>query len=187
VSNLEIWKDVVGYEGIYQVSNLGRIRSLDKIIKGRKFAGKIRRQKNCRKGYKAITLCSNQIHKTFRVHRLVAIAFIPNPYNKPEINHLNEQPADNRVENLAWSTRKENVNWGSRTAKQVKSFVEKKIPAFGNHPKPVLCFSKENVLVGEYRSAAYAGKITGIDHSHISKCCRGELKTSGGYIWKYKC
>lgn len=103
---LEIWKDVVGYEGLYQVSNLGRVKS---IIFPKNKDGKILKQR-IRKGYLRIQLYKNKIAKDFGVHRLVALAFIPNPYNKPEIDHIDGIPSNNNVSNLKWCTPKENSN-----------------------------------------------------------------------------
>ena len=110
--NTEIWKDIKGYEGYYQVSNLGRIRSLDRWGKGIKkfYKGKIISQSKHPTGYMMVSLCKDASARTFKVHRLIAEAFIPNPENKPCIDHINTIRDDNRIENLRWCTHKENVN-----------------------------------------------------------------------------
>ena len=117
----EIWKDIPGYEGYYQASNLGRIKSLDRQFVNtygglRFYHGRILRQSNLLGNYQKVTLKKNRHgSKQWQVHRLIAITFIPNPENKPEINHINRQPNDNKIENLEWCTRSENVKHFYRT------------------------------------------------------------------------
>lgn len=112
--NMEIWKDIKGYEGIYQVSNYGKVKSLDRAIWMEinncfgKFKSNLLKQENGANGYPKVVLCKNNLPKTYLVHRLITIAFIPNPYNKPEVNHKNGIKIDNRLENLEWVTLSEN-------------------------------------------------------------------------------
>lgn len=104
----EIFKDVVGYEGLYQVSNLGRVRS--------SYSGKILRSATKKRGYQYVNLYKDKISKMHQVHRLVAMTFIPNPNNLPIVNHKDEDPTNNNVENLEWCTHTYNINYG--TARQ---------------------------------------------------------------------
>ena len=108
----EIWKDIKGYEGLYQVSNLGNVRSMDRITRdGRKIKGKnIKPHTNGNSRYLRVALCNNGKIKYENIHRLVAKAFIPNPENKPEVNHKDENPSNNFIDNLEWMTSKENSN-----------------------------------------------------------------------------
>lgn len=128
----EIWKDIEGYEGLYQVSNLGRVKSLDRKIdfkdgryatyKGRVLSPKIKN------GYKYVVVTQNSKYRTFLVHRLVAKAFLPNPENKPCIDHINTDRTDNRVENLRWCTHKENM-WNIKTREKMAIQYKKRFAA----------------------------------------------------------
>ena len=110
----EIWRPVVGYEGLYEVSNTGRVRSLDRYVRRNYFKkGRILKL-NDRRGYLFVELCLNNKTKNFSVHRLVAQAFIPNPDNLPQVNHIDEDKLNNRVENLEWCDSKYNSNYGTR-------------------------------------------------------------------------
>ena len=123
---IEIWKDIKGYESFYQVSNLGRVKSLSRsIYDSRGYMvyrkGKIKKPSFDKNGYPQIGLCKNGTVITRKIHRLVAQAFIPNPENKPEINHKDEDKTNNRVDNLEWVTEKENVNYGCGAKRRAKS------------------------------------------------------------------
>lgn len=173
----EIWRDISGYEGLYQVSNLGNVKSL-------KF-GKERIMKYTinRGGYYHLELSSKGKCKQYNVHRLVALAFIPNPDNKECVDHINGVRLDNRVENLRWCTKEENANFP--LAKQNKSI------SMTNHPKksqPVLQIDKNTgEIINEYPSTCEAARQLGVSDSPISKCARGvHYNSAYGYIWKYK-
>ncbi len=114
----EIWKDIPNYENLYQISNLGRVRSLHNRYKNKQYL------KPCAnsKGYLLVSLCKNHIQKAFNIHRLVAEAFIPNPNNYPCINHIDENKENNIFTNLEWCTYQYNNTYGHRIEKSVKSF-----------------------------------------------------------------
>ena len=114
----EIWKDIEGYEGLYQVSNLGRVKSL-KVSKIK--SERIRKSYQQSSGYISIVLCKNGKVTNHKIHRLVANAFIDNPDNLPEINHKDENKANNCVDNLEWCDSSYNKNYGTRTEKFIRS------------------------------------------------------------------
>lgn len=186
----EIWKPVVGYEGLYEVSNLGNIRSLehDTTIKNHNGTyvlhkqGKILKPIPLRHGYVGVQLYGRGGHatrglKTFSVHRLVAEAFIPNPDNKSEVNHINEDKSDNRVCNLEWMTHIENSNYGTRPQRIRAQHL-------GKSGKPIIQYNKDFEKVAHYVSAREAERQTGISHKLISNALLRKQK-GGGYYWKY--
>ena len=157
---IEIWKPVVGYENLYEVSNIGGVRSVrDGVIK-------ILTPRVNEKGYLRINLCKNGKMKSYYVHRLVAEAFIPNPHNLPCINHIDENPLNPVSSNLEWCTYKYNNNYGKHLEKI---------------SKPVLCVELNVVFQSGYE----AGRQTGIPQPNINKCLNGERMTAGGYHWEY--
>ena len=114
----EIWRPIVGYEGLYEVSSYGRVRSLDRYDNKNHFRkGLIMKQNNDGRGYMSVILCLNGKIKKYLVHRLVAQAFIPNPDNLPEVNHKDENPENNSVTNLEWCDHSYNINYGTRKDK----------------------------------------------------------------------
>ena len=174
--NKEIWKDIPNYEGLYQVSNLGNVRSLNHYasngIKDIIYKGKILNQnKHYKNDYMSVILSNNGKYKRFLVHRLVASAFIPNNDNLPCINHKDENKTNNKVENLEWCTHKYNNNYGKNTKKLCKFVIQ---------------YDLDNNFIKEYYSANEASRQTGINTSNICKCCRGERKKTKGFIFKYK-
>lgn len=166
----EIWKDIEGYEKLYQVSNLGRVKSLkfgkERILKAIK--GK--------DGYLRISFCKERKIKTFLVHRLVAFAFIPNPDNLPQVNHLDENKQNNISSNLEFCDAKYNINYGTHNKRQSESNT--------NHPsksKKVLC-----VETGEiYPSTMQVERELGFPNVSISAVCTGKIKTYKGFHWRY--
>lgn len=175
--NIEIWKPVVGYEGLYEVSNLGNVRSLNYNHTNKP---KLLKQDLCKNNNLRVTLY-NRTKKRFLVHRIVAEAFIPNPYNKPEIDHINTIRTDNRVENLRWVTHTENMNNPITHTKSINSKLH-----YTYNMKAVIQTSKDGTFIQEYKCTREAERATNIDHRSINKCCKGIYKTAGGYVWKYK-
>ena len=172
---MEHWKSIVGYEGIYEVSDMGNVRSL-------KFGKqKIRKPGKNNRGYLCVNLCKDGEVKSMKVHRLVAEAFIPNPNNLDTVNHKDENKLNNAASNLEWMTRADNINYGSRNRRSAVAHV--------NHPnlsKSVQQLNKSTgELIAEFPSMAEARRVTGINRRHISSCCLGNRKSTGGYIWKY--
>lgn len=169
----EIWKDVVGYEGKYMVSNLGDVKSLNYRKTARE---KMLKTQSVRHGYLQVRLSLNGKIKFFYVHRLVAAAFLENQENLLEVNHINECKTDNRVENLEWCTHEYNIQYSmSKSGK-------KRIPKLGYITcVPVTCVE----LKQTFPSAIDAERITLANNSHILKCCKGIRKTAGGYHWRF--
>ena len=167
----EIWKDKKDYEGHYQVSNWGRVKS---IKFGKERILKLTKDKD---GYFFVNLYKNNKSKTFKVHRLVAEAFLPNSDNLPLINHKDEDKSNNIVSNLEWCDVKYNTNYGTRNKRIGKSNTN------GKRSKPVLQYTLDGKFVREWESYREC-KRNGFNH--VSECCRGKLKSCGGFIWRYK-
>ena len=172
----EEWKDILGFEGIYQVSNLGRIKSLEKIdALGRKVEEKILKPHPNGNGYYNVGLCKNSKVRFYQVHSLVYEAFNGQIPENMQVNHINEVKTDNRLENLNLMTPKENVNFGTRNER-----ISKKLS------KTVLQFDLQDILIKEYPSTRQAERETGFAQGNIVKCCKGKYKTAYGFKWKYK-
>ena len=183
---MENWKDIKGYEGFYQVSNLGRVRSLARDIYRQNgtfyhhVEEKILASNLDGCGYPLVHLCKNGKMKNMLVHRLVATAFIENPENKPQVNHKNEIKTDNSVENLEWCTSFYNNHYGTRTARAVQNH---KYPKLGDSPRAKAVFCEE--LNKTFDCAKRVEEELGIDRSAISQACTGKVKTAGGFHWRY--
>lgn len=182
--NEEVWKPVVDYENFYEISSLGRIRSLDTIINFRTKNGLYRRRKNIGRvlvlsydsgGYLIVCLCVSSVRRTLLVHRLVGLTFILNPLNKPQINHINGIRHDNRIENLEWNTRSEN---------QSHSFRELNRKQSGTPPRAIKGVNENGVIFfPSFRAATQAG----FNRSHIHYCITGtgNREMHKGYKWYY--
>lgn len=183
----EIWKDVVGYEGLYQVSNLGNVRRM-RFINNTTNKGQIRNMNpwNNGRGYLVVSLMKNGNRKNNYVHRLVAQAFIENPNNCKEINHKDGNKENCCVNNLEWTTRSGNLKHAYRTKLKVgpKSMLGRKGK---KHPisKEVKQFSLDGTFIKKYESAKIASDETGVCYMSIKKCRCNNQKTAGGYKWTY--
>ena len=176
----EVWKDIPEYEG-YQASNLGRIKSLERIdALGHKRKEKILKPSIDHKGYYRVCLYKNSIGKRYYVHRLVWIAFNGTIPEDLQVNHINEIKSDNRLDNLNLMTAKENLNYGSRNERSAKKQIN------GKKSKTVLQFTLEGILIKEYPSINQIERELGFDQGNIVNCCKGRYKTAYNYIWKYK-
>lgn len=169
----EIWKDIKGYEGLYQVSNLGAVRSLphDVVCKNKRilhFDGRTLSLSFCRGGYLAVVLCKEGSPKTFRVNRLVAESFVSNPQKKPHVDHIDGCRTNNYAGNLRWVTHAENMNNPNTKYKRAKTVLQ----------------IKDGVVINIYMSAADAKRVTSI--KHVQSVCAGNRRSAGGYEWKYK-
>ena len=171
----EIWKDVVGYPN-YEVSNMGQVRSKERMIEQKGHTNnytrimKSRLLRQCKQngGYHLVWLSNNGQSKPYTVHRLVATAFLPAQVNKNDVNHKNGDKTDNRVENLEWCSRSENIKHAYAELNRVKP-----------HKKKVRCVDTGEV----FDSIAQASKATGINKGSISHVINGISKTGGGYKW----
>ena len=172
--NNKVWKDIEGYEGLYKISDKGRVKSLKQ---GKE---KILKPLCDRLGYLFINLYKNGDMKKCLIHRLVAQAFIPNTNSLPQVNHKDEDKTNNKVENLEWCSAKYNNSFGTRIQRVAEKMTN------GKTSKPVLQYTKDGKFVKEWKSTHDIERNLGYDHSLISACCRGKYKSAYGYVWKYK-
>ena len=167
MSEGEVWKDVVGYEGLYKVSNKGNVYSVGRInSQCKKIGGIILKPGYTRGGYLLVNLCENGKVKSKYIHRLVLEAFVENPNNLPEVNHLDEIKDNNELSNLEWCDSSYNINYGTRTER-----VSKKVRAVNVETGEVLTFS----------SISEAGR-KGYSCGNVSEACRGVYKSNTGKL-----
>lgn len=173
----EIWKDIKDYEGLYQISNLGRVKSLMGWNFGKNDYEKREKVLKPSKGeYEKVVLFKNGKNKTYAVHRLVAKTFIPNLDNKPQVNHKDENKQNNCVDNLEWCTHKENMNYGTKQDR------ESRIKTKYN----VLQYDLNDNLIKVWFNLREITLNTNYKKSNIMSCCNHKSKTAYGYKWKYK-
>lgn len=187
----EIWKDIKGFEGRYQVSNYGRVKSLARIVKrGQNGYRNVKEtilspRTDTKRGYQTISIRIHPKRYNLSLHRLVAETFIPNPNNYPVINHIDGNPSNNNVNNLEWCTQSYNVKYSytNGNAKPTPGCFKK-----GNIPHNIIRvsqYSLNNTYIATFDSILEASKKTNTNSICIGYCCKGKQKTSGGYIWKY--
>ena len=165
----EAWKPVAGWENRYEISNLGRLRNAR--------TGRISKNAVVRNDYIVDILSDNGRRKTVRRHRLVAEAFIPNPENKPEVNHKDGVKYNNCVDNLEWATHRENTDHSWMNGLTPKPIPQKEASVNQYY---------DGIYLASYRSIKIAATITKIDATDIVKNCKGQRKSAGGYEFKYK-
>ncbi len=156
---VEIWKPITGYEelnGLFEISNLGRIKSFTQNKKGRIIKNRYINDN----GYVLVILKGNK----YRVHRLVAETFLPNPGNLPQVNHKDEDKTNNRIDNLEWCSAQYNMIY--------------------SHGKPILQFDLDGNLIKKWESLMDVNREIGINVGNISSCCKGRYKSAGGFIWE---
>ncbi|QEE50332.1 hypothetical protein FUA48_12310 [Flavobacterium alkalisoli] len=189
----EIWRDVLNYEGCYQISNLGRVKSVERKVKSsrsktgyRTIKEKLMTPLLSKYGYYRVHLMKEGKSFIAMVHRLIAEAFIPNPNNKPQVNHINLIRTDNRIENLEWMTNKENMRhaWDNNSANK-EAIKKATIIAQERNKKAVIQYNVNMEIVKTFLSIKDASEECNIRHSNIGMCCSGKIKTAGGFIWKY--
>lgn len=180
----ESWCDIEGYEGCYQISNLGRVRSVDRTVKGNKcifaFKGKILSPKTHRAGYLVVCLCKNRKQKMYYIHRLVAEAFIPNPDSLPQVNHKDENKTNNRLDNLEWCSAKYNTNYATanerriKTLKQNPNFLKNVEKSKIRNCKKIKCIETNEI----FNSTKELSNILSVNIQRIRHCCRRFTKSS---------
>lgn len=169
----EIWKDIKGYEQLYQISNLGRVKSLGNG--GTWKTGIILKLLPQNSGYNRVALCKKGKRKYYLVHRLVYEAFYGKIPFWMQVNHINEDKTDNRLCNLNIMTAKQNINWGTAIDRTKRKLS-----------KPVLQYSMDGTFIKEWPSAREVERQLGFNSTSISRCCSGKYKQMNNYKWKYK-
>lgn len=187
----EIWKEIPGFEGLYEVSNIGRVRSLDRFVidayysKGHIQKGRIHKNTLSKAGYYTTSLTDkNKIKKHHYIHRLVASAFIPNPNNYPVINHIDENPLNNNVSNLEWCTQKHNLSSGTVRERIAQTMSDNKRK---NASRPISQYTREGEYIRTYTSSGEVQRLYGWFAKNIDACARGYKRapTAYGYVWKF--
>lgn len=180
---MEEWRDIKGYEGLYQVSNMGRVKRLPSQIQmpaggTRYYKGGILKPRHSSPGWRYYSVCLSKNGKvqSFSIHRLVAIAFIPNPEGKPRVNHIDENIYNNCVDNLEWVTPWENI-----TAGTVQERISK---GYGKSRKKVYQYDKEGNFIREHDGCISCEQF-GFNAHEVSRCCTGKKKSHKGFVFSY--
>ena len=195
---MEVWKDIPGYEGYYQASTLGNIRSVSRKTRSGYHTGKVLKQRTNHLGYKKVFLCKEGKQKLFSVHRLVALTFIPNPCNLPQVNHKDEVKANNNVFNLEWCTAAYNITYGTRVQRQAEKLrgvprPERRGKTWGisfksrgenPHARKVAQMDLEGNIIQIHNCILDAGEAVGSNRHTIASACK-RAYVSKGYRWAY--
>lgn len=181
----EIWKAIKGYNGIYQASNFGRIRSVPHTTKDilgrvRNFDGKIKTLKKAKNGYLQVSLLKD---KTVEVHRLIAETFIPKKSKKLDVNHKNGIKTDNRVENLEWCSRSENILHSYNVLHRIPYWLNKKGKQFYKTKKVLQL--KDNKVIASFDGTKEAAQAVGCHYTSIIQACNKKTKSIKGFQWSY--
>ena len=183
----EIWRAIKGYEGLYEVSNLGRVKSLERVAWNGKgyhiLKEKILKPKKCRNGYLYASLSRNGERKEYTIHRLVLSTFNPvEKMDKLDVNHLDEDKTNNNLSNLEWCTRSYNNNFGTHNARVAETLRGK-----SNTRKsiPIVQLALDGKYIRSYKSATDAARECGGSNSGIINCCKGNRKSHKGFKWMY--
>lgn len=190
-AGVEIWRPIIGYDFNYQVSNFGNVKRVINNQEAKVTKEIVLHKYKASKGYPFVRLYKNGEAKTTYIHRLIAIAFIPNPYNKPEVDHINTNTEDCRIVNLRWVTHKENAN-NTLTRKHCnenvytksvtrKSLEKRKISNGASAPKTVYQYTLDGKYLGEFFSMEEAERQTGA--SHICEVLDDNTLSAGGFLW----
>ena len=172
---MEVWKPVLGYEGLYEVSNWGRVKSVKYTKRGKNHI-----LSSVKGNYLRVNLYKGKKGKQFLIHRLVYEAFNGKIPSNMQINHIDENRWNNNLDNLELVSCKENANWGTRNERTKAKNTN------GRLSKPILQYSLEGVLIKEWPSAREIERCLKINHGNIVKCCHGIRNNSHNYIWRYK-
>ena len=180
----EEWRPAPGHEGKYEVSNLGRVRSIDHYV-SREYAnalhhGKMLKQYTDKLGYKHVSMWNEEKMKRVAVHQLVAHAFVDGWFDGAVPNHLDENPSNNRADNLSWVTQRENNNWGTRIERVQQRFIE------SGHARAIVQYDLKGNFIAEYPSVQEASRQTGLNRNSINQCLWGNCKRAKQFIFKYK-
>lgn len=179
----EAWKDAKGYGGFYEVSNMGRVRSKERITKIQPYCHIVRKSRILKAQfngkYYRVVISLNGKFKQVLIHRLVAETFIPNPNNLPEVNHKDEDKSNNNVSNLEWCSRLYNVAYGTKSARHSLFMTLTK-------GVPVSQYTLDGVFVANYATIEQASKKVNISRGGIKCTCEGKQKSAGGYLWRYR-
>lgn len=178
----ELWRPIPNYEGYYEASNLGRIRSVYRYKR-------VLKPMISNTGYERVDLFKNRHRKQYSVHRLVAITFVDNPDNKPFVNHRDENKINNCADNLEWVTHVENCRYGTAIERRTKHFdySKRKINNAGQIEacsKPIAQYTKDGRFVRNWKSASECARKNRWQISNIRRCCKKEYATAYGFVFR---